>query len=226
MLQSLNLALQTGVPLERWGNGLTVLLEKEFGSIYIDKLRAICLFEADFNWLSKLIFAKRMMSQAMDKGMIPPEQIARAGTDANVGTVLKHLHNDIHRTMHINSAVVSADLTNCYDAVHHSIASIAVQAMGVPVLAVKLVLSCLQTMFFWLRTAHGVAETPFGGTASKPFMTLGQGGGHSPSYFTGVFTLMIGSYKKQGHGCCYTSAISGVVFLFAAIFMWMIRISC
>ena len=157
------------------------------------------------------------MPQAMDKGIIPPEQIAKAGTDANVGTMLKKFHNDIHRTMHINSAVVSADLKNCYDAVHHLIASIAVQAMGVPLMAVKLVLSCLQPMFFWLRTAHGVAETPFGGTTSKPFMTLGQGGGHSPSHFTGVYTLMILSYKKLGHGCCYTSAILGVVFLFAAI---------
>ena len=46
----LNLALASGKPLERWGHGLTVLLEKEFGSIYIDKLRAICLFEADFNF--------------------------------------------------------------------------------------------------------------------------------------------------------------------------------
>jgi hypothetical protein len=74
----LNLALRTGVPLTRWGNGLTVLLEKEFGAIYIDKLRAICLFEADFNWLQKLIFAKRMMSQAIDKGIVPPEQCAKA----------------------------------------------------------------------------------------------------------------------------------------------------
>ena len=84
-------------------------------------------------------------------------------------------------------------------------------------IAVKLMLSCLQKMFFWLRTAHGVAKTPFGGTTSKPFMMLGQGGGHSPSHFTGVSTLMIGSYKKLGHGCCYTSAISGVIFIFAAI---------
>ena len=73
-------------------------------------------------------------------------------------------------------------------------------------------------MFFWLRTTHGVAETPFGGTTSKPFMTLGKGGGHSsPSHFTGVSTLMIGPYKKLGHGYCYTLAISGVVLLFAAI---------
>ena len=40
-IAKLNLALQTGVPIKIWGNGLTVLLEKEFGSIYIDKLCAI-----------------------------------------------------------------------------------------------------------------------------------------------------------------------------------------
>ena len=37
----INLALETGVPYERWGHGLTVLLEKEFGRIFMDKLRAI-----------------------------------------------------------------------------------------------------------------------------------------------------------------------------------------
>jgi hypothetical protein len=109
----------------------------------------------------------------MDKGIVPPEQIAKAGTDANESTMLKMFHNDIHQTMHINFVVVSADLKNCYNAAHHSIASISVQAMGVPVLAVKLVLLWLQTIFFWLRTVHGIAKTPFGGTASKPFMTLG-----------------------------------------------------
>jgi hypothetical protein len=34
-----------------------VLLEKQFGSIYLEKMRAICLLEAGFNWLNKLIFA-------------------------------------------------------------------------------------------------------------------------------------------------------------------------
>ena len=52
-VSQLNLALQTGVPLERWGNGLIVLLEMEFGSIYIGKLSVIYLFEVDFNRLAK-----------------------------------------------------------------------------------------------------------------------------------------------------------------------------
>ena len=45
----LTLAASTGVPLACWGNGLTVLLEEEFGNIYIDKMQAICLLEANYN---------------------------------------------------------------------------------------------------------------------------------------------------------------------------------
>ena len=123
--------------------------------------------------------------------------------------------------MHINSTVVSADLKRCYDAVHHSITSIAVQAMEVSVLVVKQILLCLQTMFFYLRTAHGIAEKPFGDMATEPFMMIGQGGGDSPGHSTGVSTLMIGSYKKLGHGCSYTSAISGVIFSSTAILLGM-----
>ena len=76
-----------------------MLLEKEFRAIYFDKLRDICLFEADFNWLQKLIFSKQMDSSAHVKGIIPPEQCATGGVDQSQGTMLKVYHNDMHRTM-------------------------------------------------------------------------------------------------------------------------------
>ena len=62
-----------GVPLARWGICLTVLLEKIMGNNFVNKLRAIALFEADFNWWNKLIFARRLMKLANDTGLIPPE---------------------------------------------------------------------------------------------------------------------------------------------------------
>jgi hypothetical protein len=46
----LSICARNGVPLTRWGKGLTVLLEKILGNVFIHKLRAICLLEADFNW--------------------------------------------------------------------------------------------------------------------------------------------------------------------------------
>ena len=39
-----------GIPLNRWKVGVTVLLEKIAGVTYVNKLRAICFFEADFNY--------------------------------------------------------------------------------------------------------------------------------------------------------------------------------
>ena len=38
-----------GLPLARWGHSVTVLLEKIMGNTYVNKLWAVCLFEADFN---------------------------------------------------------------------------------------------------------------------------------------------------------------------------------
>jgi hypothetical protein len=35
-----------------------VLLEKVAGNNFVHKLWAICLLEADFNWIKKVIFAK------------------------------------------------------------------------------------------------------------------------------------------------------------------------
>ena len=57
-VKSINLAARRGNPLVRWRQGVTVLLEKVVGNINIDKLRAICLLEADFNWWLKVVFAR------------------------------------------------------------------------------------------------------------------------------------------------------------------------
>jgi hypothetical protein len=48
----LTLAASTGIPLTRWGNRLTILLEKVFGNIFIDKTRVIFLLGANYNWLN------------------------------------------------------------------------------------------------------------------------------------------------------------------------------
>ena len=68
----LNIFLMMGMPLERWLHGLTpVMLEKERGNINIEKQRAICLFEADLNWVLKVIYAKRMMANAYEHDLVP-----------------------------------------------------------------------------------------------------------------------------------------------------------
>jgi hypothetical protein len=213
----LSLAAKTGIPMERWGHSLTVLLEKEFGNIYIDKMRAICLMEADFNWLNKLVFAKRMMDQAYDAGIVPVEQFARRGVQSAHGALCKILFCDMMRALHLVAGLPSVDLGNCYDAVAHPIASIALQALKVPLMTVVLALSVMQTMTFYLRTGYGVSQQGYGGTVDDPSMGLGQGNGMAPSGFQSVSTLMINTYRRLGHASEFCGAWSGLLFCLAAI---------
>lgn len=213
----MNLALKTGVPLNRWKKSLTVLLEKKFGQIYIEKLRAICLFEADFNWISKILFAKRMMTNARAMGIHPPEHFAVAGTDPNDAVMVSVLSHDIHRTLHVTFSESSADFGDCYDCVAHPICSIGLQAFGLERNTVKLFLETLEIMDFFLRSGFGVSDEAWGGTSDDPCYGLGQGAGWAPASFSATSTLNVNAYKRLGHGVTYTSAISRRTFYLAAI---------
>ena len=118
----------------------------------ISKLRAICLLEADYNWLMKLVFAKRMMDNAREKGIIPAEQFAKKGARAQEGCLVKTFHGDSSRVLHITSIIINVDFKTAYDSVAHPIASVALQAWGVSLMMVKVLLCALQTMQFFLRT--------------------------------------------------------------------------
>ncbi len=119
------LAASTGIPLAHWGNGLTVLFEKAFENIYIDKMWAICLLEANYNWLNKFVFAKQMMDKAFQGGIIPVEQFAKRGSQATEGVLTLRIFCDTAWALQKTAAIESVDLANCYDAVAHPIASIA-----------------------------------------------------------------------------------------------------
>jgi len=56
------MVLKRGIVLERWSNGLSVMLEKIFGCSLITKLRSILLMEANFNATNKIIYGVRMLN--------------------------------------------------------------------------------------------------------------------------------------------------------------------
>ena len=86
------------------------------------------LFEADFNWLQKIVFSRKMTDLAKKQDLVPPEQCASPGKDGNEGTLLKVFHTDQLGTMHIPHATISADLENCYDLVAHAVAALGMRS--------------------------------------------------------------------------------------------------
>ena len=63
--------MKKGIVLDRWGRGLSVMIEKMFGCNLVSKLRSILLMEADFNFTNKEIFGCRMMSNVRERNLMP-----------------------------------------------------------------------------------------------------------------------------------------------------------
>ncbi len=158
----LTLAASTGVPLARWGNRLTVLLEKVFGNIYIDKMLAVCLLEANYSWLNKFVFAKLMTDKAFQGEIIPAEQFAKRGSQVTEGVLTSGLFCDLAWALHKTVALESVDLANCYDAVAHLITSIALQSFKVHKVMVAMMLYVLKTMTWYLKTAFDQSKSYLG----------------------------------------------------------------
>ena len=66
-------ASQYGIFIKRWTKGLTVMLEKIENVIKVDKLRAILLMEADFNFINKLVFGHEIVQQCERFSRFPEE---------------------------------------------------------------------------------------------------------------------------------------------------------
>ena len=213
----LSACARKGVPLTRWGKGLTVLLEKICGNNYVHKLRAICLFEADFNWWNKLVFARRMMELAGDKGLVPAETFAKKDSHCNDAVMTKILFTDDSRIMHHPAAVGCCDLGDCYDRTAHGPMSIGLQSWGIPISAVKVLLTALQTMQFCLRTGFGESSKLYGGSKDDPLAGSGQGNGAAPPCFTNLSTLIVNAYRRLGHGAVLTSSYMSRIFILAAV---------
>ena len=137
---------ETGISPERWQHGTNVMLEKQAMNFWVDKLRAILLYEADFNQNNKK-FGREMMYTAEDLQAIAPEQFgSRAGLTAIDHSLNKRLTYDIIRQKKRPSAVCLNDAKSCYDRIVHSVASLAMQRVGAPVEPIICMFTTIQNL--------------------------------------------------------------------------------
>jgi hypothetical protein len=92
------------------------MLEKKPGVIIVDKLRAIILLEADFNFANKLILGVRMMHNAEELGLVVPEALGSRNGHDSLELALDHrLAIDLSRLKIEPIAVASVDVAQCKD---------------------------------------------------------------------------------------------------------------
>ena len=211
------LALRLGIALARWSRGLSVMLEKMFGCTLVTKLRAILLMEADFNAANKIVFGERMMDVVRHHGCMPEEIFSDKGKMADDGSLAKVLFYDIVRQGRISAGLSSIDAANCYDSVAHAVASMVFQAFGVPDEAIDSMLTAIQEMKYFLRTAYGDSKEFVGSSIEVKFQGLCQGNGAAPAGWAVISITIIGAHKRKGHGGFFVCPISKLTGDLAAI---------
>ena len=70
----LSIPFKHGFTLHQWTSAVQVMLEKTKGCAQVDKHRVIQLMEADLNMALHIIFGRRLIHRAKDRGTIPLTQ--------------------------------------------------------------------------------------------------------------------------------------------------------
>jgi hypothetical protein len=68
-----HLAVLFGKPLNRWAKGLQCMLLKERGNFLVNKLQAILLLEADYNWMTSELIGRCLLSHSTAADEVPRE---------------------------------------------------------------------------------------------------------------------------------------------------------
>jgi hypothetical protein len=209
--------LQHGITLERWSRGLSVMIEKVAACSLISKLWSILLMEADFNFMLKRIFGYRMLENIRRRKLIPEEIFSEQNRTADDGTLSKVLFYDISRQMKRPAGVASVDADNCFDQIAHAMASLCMQAFGVPSNAVASMLGTIKDMKFFLRTAYGDSKSFAGSTIHMKTQGLCQGSGAAPAGWAVVSIVLLDAHKREQHGAQIVCPISKLNHILSAI---------
>jgi hypothetical protein len=209
------IVLRQGISLERWSQGLLVMLKKLKGCYLVSKLRSNFLMEADFNCANKILYGVRMLDSAQRHALIPDKIFSEKYRMADDCTLAKTLfYNLVHQSLH-PAGLSLVDAANCYDRIAHAIALLVCQLFGVPQEAIGSMLRTIQEMNFFLCTTYGDSKTAVG--LRMEIKTQGlicQGNGAAPARWAVVSITILCAHKRKGHGMkivCPVSKLNGHV---------------
>jgi hypothetical protein len=174
----------------------------------VTKLWAILLMEGNFSAANKIVYRTRMLKNACKHQLMPEEIFSKRNRMANNGTLCKTLYYDITRQAQVPAAIASVDVSNCYNRITHTMASMIFQAFGVPTTAIESMLGAIENMKFFLRTGFGDSKSFAGGGISIKTQGLCQGNGTPPDGWAVISICILRAHGKKGHGAKFLCLIT------------------
>ena len=205
-----SLPYQKGFSPQRYQTSINAMLLKKAGRTDVDSLRTIVLLEPDFNFMNKKL-GRDVMFQAEKHHLIAPEQFGSRKKHSSIDQVLiKTLYYDTLRIKKQDGFLCSNDAKACYDRITHSIASLALQRVGLPPGPIISMFQSLQNMRHHIRTGYGVSTSSYGKSLQqgKPVQGSGQGNGASPSIWVLMSTPLLNMMRKENYGAHFISPLS------------------
>lgn len=131
LCEMLNIVIRLKLIPNRWCQAISVLLEKDPGSSCINRLRMIHLFEADYNFFLKVMWASRLVHRGEDTKQFGLQQYgSRSRLSALDPSMLKRLTYDLTRILRCNLGTFDNDAKSCYDRIINGFAMLASQRLG------------------------------------------------------------------------------------------------
>lgn len=168
--------------LRRWCHSSTMMLEKVPGNPKINKLRVIHLYEADYNLLLKILWARRLVWHSHTHNQLHEAQAGSRPHHRCSDVVLrKEMNYQYSKFTRTNLATVDNDAKACYDRILCNLAMIISQHFGMSNRACKTHSKTLKAMLFTIRTNGGDSDRFYCHTEDTPIHGSGQGSCASPS---------------------------------------------
>ena len=173
-------SLEYEIILPRWAKTVTTLIEKIEGVPMIHKFRTIHIVEAELQFFSKNIFARKMMKAAETANAISDNQYGgRKNRQATSVVLNKLLYYGICRQKLLNVAFMDDDAKACFDRIIPHLSQIESQKWGVHYKAAKLATKIIRNQQFFVKTGHGISTNSYSYSDASPIFGVGQGLGWS-----------------------------------------------
>ena len=163
----------------------------------LDKLRVIHLLEADYNFVLKLIWGRRLMRRAHENRLLSGTQHARPGHMAQSAVLSKVLSYDLIRLAKKVAASMDNDAAGCYDKIVPPHRNVCCRRIGLPKSAARMLATVLNNTVYCLRTGHGESARTYYSDQTRRILGTGQGSGASPCIWSAILDTILWSIAQK-----------------------------
>jgi hypothetical protein len=180
---------------------ITAMIRKTPRCSNINNLRVIPLYEADYNLLLKIIWARRLVWHAYNKGKLNASQEgSRPGINAIDVVIQKEMKYLYACLTHTVLATMYNDAKSCYDRIIKDLAMIISQYSGVSLEDASTHAETLQQMCFRLQTAISNSLRSYKHSKSTPVHGTGQGSCASPAIWLLTSSILMDCLAHMAGG--------------------------